>query len=244
MECPWGVPTISNVLRKSVEQFERSGVGFGGVDPQVLFNLRAQVTPVWPVQTPVEFFPGEHLGEFVVVPCSCCFEFGSVWSSVGLFGRFGVSWLEPVWPVGYTGLTGVGAFCRSSQVSPAGTGLAGGAHRPDRCRSVWLEWCSAAFLGPWGWLLVPRASSIPVAAWSWPTWVVSRRRVLEDVFSLLEPLSPSRRIFIGCHSLRPPSSLVRRIGPSRSRLARTSSTRWGSWTFLLLSRCMSNQSKE
>jgi hypothetical protein len=36
----------------------------------------------------------------------CCFEFGSVWSSVGLFGRFGVSdlngsdrWATPAWPV-------------------------------------------------------------------------------------------------------------------------------------------------
>jgi hypothetical protein len=36
------------------------------------------------------------------------------------------------------GLT-AGAFCGSSQVLPAGTGLTGGAHRPDRCRSVVLE---------------------------------------------------------------------------------------------------------
>jgi hypothetical protein len=36
--------------------------------------------------------------------------------------------------------------------------------------------------------------------------------VLEVVFILLEPLSPSRRFFIGSHSL--PPSLVRRIGPS------------------------------
>jgi hypothetical protein len=36
--------------------------------------------------------------------------------------------------------------------------------------------------------------------------------VLEAVFILLEFLSPSRRIFIGSHSLSP--SLVRRIGPS------------------------------
>jgi hypothetical protein len=45
--------------------------------------------------------------------------------------------------------------------------------------------------------LVPRTSSTPVAAWSWPTWVVSQRRVLEAAFIMLEPLSPSRRIFIG-----------------------------------------------
>jgi hypothetical protein len=45
---------------------------------------------------------------------------------------------------------------------------------------------------------------------------VSRRRVLEAVFILLEFPSPSRRIFIGSHSL--PPSLVRRIGPSQTLL--------------------------
>jgi hypothetical protein len=39
--------------------------------------------------------------------------------------------------------------------------------------------------------------------------------VLEAVFILLESPSPSRRIFIGSHSL--PPSLVRRIGPSEDR---------------------------
>jgi hypothetical protein len=39
----------------------------------------------------------------------------------------------------YTGLTGVGAFCGSSQVLLAGTGLTSGAHRPDRCRLGLLE---------------------------------------------------------------------------------------------------------
>jgi hypothetical protein len=38
--------------------------------------------------------------------------------------------------------------------------------------------------------------------------------VLEAVFVLLEFSSPSRRIFIGSHSL--PPSLVRRIGPSEA----------------------------
>jgi hypothetical protein len=60
--------------------------------------------------------------------------------------------------------------------------------------------------------LVPRSSSTSVAAWAWPTWVVSRRRLLEYVFILLESPSRSRRIFIGSHSH--PPSLVRRIGPS------------------------------
>jgi hypothetical protein len=67
-------------------------------------------------------------------------------------------------------------------------------------------------LGSEGWVLVPRSSGTPVATWAWPTWVVSRRRVLEAAFILLEFPSPSRRIFIGSHSL--PPSLVRRIGPS------------------------------
>jgi hypothetical protein len=51
--------------------------------------------------------------------------------------------------------------------------------------------------------LVPMFSSTPVATGTWPTWVVSRRRVLEAVFVLLEPSSPLRRIFIGSHSLPP-----------------------------------------
>jgi hypothetical protein len=61
-------------------------------------------------------------------------------------------------------------------------------------------------------VLVPMFSSTPVATWTQPIWVVSQRRVLEAVFILLESSSPSRRIFIGSHSL--PPSLVRRIGPS------------------------------
>jgi hypothetical protein len=36
-ECPCGVPTIPKVLFGSVERIGRSGVGFGGVDPRVLF---------------------------------------------------------------------------------------------------------------------------------------------------------------------------------------------------------------
>jgi hypothetical protein len=58
-------------------------------------------------------------------------------------------------------------------------------------------------LGSEGWVLVPRSSGTPAAAWAWPIWVVSRRRVLEVMFILLEFSSPSRRIFIGSHSLPP-----------------------------------------
>jgi hypothetical protein len=69
--------------------------------------------------------------------------------------------------------------------------------------------------------VVPRSSGTPVATWAWPTWVVSRRRVLEVVFVLLESPSPSRRIFIGSHSLPtpPPPSLVRRSGSSGSTVS-------------------------
>jgi hypothetical protein len=67
-------------------------------------------------------------------------------------------------------------------------------------------------LGSEGCALVPRSSGTPVATWAWPTWVVSRRHVLEAAFTLLEFPSPSRRVFIGSHS--PSPALVRRIVPS------------------------------
>jgi hypothetical protein len=37
----------------------------------------------------VGFCSGERLGVFPVVLCWGCFEFGSVWRSVGLFGALG-----------------------------------------------------------------------------------------------------------------------------------------------------------
>jgi hypothetical protein len=100
------------------------------------------------------------------------------------------------------------------------TGLTGSVHRSDRChrsdrRRPSIDPCSTGnkpckfplcvfvSFGSKGCLLVPRSSSTPVAAWAWPTWVVSRRRVLEVVFVLLESPSPSRKNFIGSHSLPP-----------------------------------------
>jgi hypothetical protein len=65
----------------------------------------------------------------------------------------------------------------SRQVSPAGTGLTGGAHRSDRCWSVDSRFGVLLRLGSEGCVLVPRSSGTPVATWAWPTWVVSRRRV-------------------------------------------------------------------
>jgi hypothetical protein len=83
----------------------------------------------------------------------------------------------PVWPVVLTGLTGVGQWTR---------GLV------FRC-----------VLRSEGGVLVPRSSGTSVATWAWPTWVVSRRHMVEAVFVLLESPSPSRRIFIDSHSLPP-----------------------------------------
>jgi hypothetical protein len=153
------------------------------------------------VQPLLGFCSGERLGVFAVVLCCSCFEFGSVWSSVRLFGVLELSGWErsylcvasvwpvwslsmevgkfhqqgPVWPVVLTSLIGVGQWFR---------GLV------FRC-----------VLGSEGCVLVPRSSGTPVATWAWPIWVVSRRRVLEVVFILLELLSPSGRTFIGSHSL-------------------------------------------
>jgi hypothetical protein len=58
-----------------------------------------------------------------------------------------------------------------------------------------------------------------VAAWTWPTWVVSRRRVLEAVFVLLEYPFPSRRIFIGSHSIPPSGSPFRSFSEPRRHSA-------------------------
>jgi hypothetical protein len=44
--------------------------------------------------------------------------------------------------------------------------------------------------GSEGCVLVPRFISTLMATWTWPIWVVSRRRVLEAVFVLLESSSP------------------------------------------------------
>jgi hypothetical protein len=84
-----------------VERFERSGVGFGGVDLRVLFiPERPSLTGLTGAahrsdrcRGSVGFALGERLGVFPVVPSSCCFEFGQFWSSIG---GFGISWLGPV----------------------------------------------------------------------------------------------------------------------------------------------------
>jgi hypothetical protein len=63
-----------------------------------------------------------------------------------------------------TGLTGVEPLSGSCSVSPAGTGLTGGALRSDRCGSVGSRFgFSAAFIESEGGVLVPRSSGTPVA---------------------------------------------------------------------------------
>jgi hypothetical protein len=73
---------------------------------------------------------------FAVVLCWGCFEFGSVWRSVGLFGDFGAFLAVTGLAVVLHRLTGVEPLSGSRQVSPAGTGLTSGAHRSDWCWSV------------------------------------------------------------------------------------------------------------
>jgi hypothetical protein len=87
MEGPWGVPTIPKVLFESMERIGRSGVGFGGVDPRVLFipscpgligltgasNRSDRCVPF------VGFASGELLD-------SCGFGSWCCWSVLGLFG--------------------------------------------------------------------------------------------------------------------------------------------------------------
>jgi hypothetical protein len=73
----------------------------------------------------------------------------------------------------------------SCSVPPAGTGLTGGAHWSDQCRPVGSSF-GVPLRSRVGRLcvLVPRSSGTPVATWAWPTWIVSRRCVLEAVFIL------------------------------------------------------------
>jgi hypothetical protein len=87
MECPWGVPTIPKGLFEIVDRIERSGVGFGGVDPRVLF------IPSCPGSTgltsasdqsdrcvPLVGFASGKLLDSCVFGSWCC------WSVLGLFG--------------------------------------------------------------------------------------------------------------------------------------------------------------
>jgi hypothetical protein len=111
-------------------------------------------------------------------------------------------------------------FWNACCAADVATGRSGTVHRSDRChrsdrRRPSVCWCGTGSkpckfplcvlvcFGSEGCVLVPRSSGTSVSTWAWPTWVVSQRRVLEAVFVLLESSSPSRRIFIGSHSLPP-----------------------------------------
>jgi hypothetical protein len=87
MECPWGVPTIPKVLFGSMEWIERSGVGFGGVDPRVLFIPSCPghtgLTGALDRSDRCEPFVGFALGELLD---SCVFGLCWCWSVLGSFG--------------------------------------------------------------------------------------------------------------------------------------------------------------
>jgi hypothetical protein len=99
-----------------------------------------------------------------------------------------------------------------ARFSPAGTGLTGGAHRPDRCRSVILEFC------------VPLRSRVcEVGSWFLGPLHSSGCVGLANLGSKSETCVGSRVHLVGGSisfkknfyrlSFTPPS-LVRRIGPS------------------------------
>jgi hypothetical protein len=183
MRCsyyPQSLVQVSGAIREIEDSIWGSWPA-GAVHPKLprLHRSDRCTWPVWPVQPLVGFCSGECLGDFVVVLCWVCFEFGSVWRSVGLFGVWGLSGLDrsdrcvalawpvwshlvevinshqqgPVWPVVLTGLTGVGQWTRGLVFHYV--------------------------LGSEACVLVPRSSGTLVATWAWPTWVVSRRCVLE-----------------------------------------------------------------
>jgi hypothetical protein len=216
MDSSWGVPIVPKVLFKPVERFGRSRLGFGGVDSRVLFIARSpghtgltgashrsdRCNPCW------VFCSGERLGVFAVVLCCSYFEFGSVWSSVGLFSVLGFSsWdrcVASVWPV-WSFSVEVSKFHQQGSVWPVVlTGL-----------TVVGQWTRGlvfrCVLASEGSVLVPRSSG---------TWVVSRRRVLEAVFILLEfPLL--REEFLSAPILSPLSGSPYRSFSAKRRRQRS-----------------------
>jgi hypothetical protein len=135
MDSSWGVPTVPKVLFKPVKRFGRTRLGFGGVDRGCCSSREAQVTPVWPV--PLTGLTGATAVGFLLGWTFGCVRYCPVLQQLRVLvslevgcpvSCFGAFWLWPVWPVCCTGLTGVEPLCGSRQVSPAGTGLTGGAH--------------------------------------------------------------------------------------------------------------------
>jgi hypothetical protein len=87
MECPWGVPTIPKVLFGSVERIGRSGVGFGGVDPRVMFISSCPaytgLTGALDRSDQCEPFVGFASGELLI---PCVFGLCYCWLVLGQFG--------------------------------------------------------------------------------------------------------------------------------------------------------------
>jgi hypothetical protein len=153
MECPWGVLTTPKVLFESVERIERSGVGFGGVDPRVMFIPRCPgVTSLTGASNRsdrcvpcVGFASGELLDSCVFGSCCC-------WSVLGLFGVVLLGFMQDFLPcrVCFGGVFVPGprevtdTLWNICCAATAATGLTGSAHRSDRCHrsdrrrpSVW-----------------------------------------------------------------------------------------------------------
>jgi hypothetical protein len=83
-------------------------------------------------------------------------------------------------------------------------------------------------------VFVPRTSSTPVATWFWQTEGRSAKRVILGVrpseFILSEFQSPSRRIFIGSHSLPPLSGRLISPSPSHPKLRRPTGDGGGAYS--------------
>jgi hypothetical protein len=223
-ECPWGIPTIPKVLFEIVERIRRSGVGFGGVDPWVLFISSCPgvtglpgVCPVWDLprvncltRVPLgRVVAGQFLAVLEVfclgfwrdlLPCRLCF------GGVLVPGPREVT--EALWNIccvaaAATGLTGV-------------TGLTGAGHQSDRCstgcKPCKFPLCELVCFGSEGCLLVPRISSTLVATWSWPTWLVDSETCVGSCVHLVGVSISFEKNFYRLPFT--PPSLVRHFGPS------------------------------
>jgi hypothetical protein len=87
MDYSRGVPNIPKVLFKSVERFGRSGFGFGGVDPRVLFipSCPGYTGPTGALDRSDQFEPWWVFARVNVWVCSLLFCVAAV-SSLGQFG--------------------------------------------------------------------------------------------------------------------------------------------------------------
>jgi hypothetical protein len=80
MDSSWGVPIVPKVLFKPVERFGRSRLGFGGVDPWVLFIPRSPGHTGLTSATPIGFLLGVNVSVCSLLSCVVAV------SSLGQFG--------------------------------------------------------------------------------------------------------------------------------------------------------------